>query len=90
MNEKVRIEVDQDTAATLEARAAELGVTVSELVAGLIRDDSPPAEDFGDQIAELERRWQKVLAGGGTVPHDKVVGWLETWGTPEFKPWQTP
>jgi hypothetical protein len=22
------------------------------------------------------------------VPHDRVVQWLRTWGTPGFRPWQ--
>jgi hypothetical protein len=26
-------------------------------------------------------------AGQPTVPHAEVVRWLETWGTPAFKPW---
>ena len=38
-------------------------------------------------MAELDRRWQAVQGGNAAVPHDKVVRWLETWGTPAFKPW---
>jgi predicted transcriptional regulator len=41
-----------------------------------------------DEIAELERRWAAVEAGEATVPHDEVVRWLETRGTPAFKPWR--
>jgi predicted transcriptional regulator len=40
-----------------------------------------------DELAELERRWTAIEAGEATVPHDKVVRWLETWGTPAFRPW---
>lgn len=40
-----------------------------------------------DEIAELDRRWAAIEAGEGTVPHDEVVRWLETWGAPAFKPW---
>jgi predicted transcriptional regulator len=40
-----------------------------------------------DELAELERRWAAIEAGEATVPHDEVVQWLETWGTPAFRPW---
>ena len=41
-----------------------------------------------DLVAELDRRWKAVEAGGATVPHDQVVRWLETWGTSAFRPWR--
>ena len=41
-----------------------------------------------EQIAELDRRWAAVRAGRPTVSHEKVVRWLETWGTPSYKPWR--
>ncbi len=43
--------------------------------------------DF-DQIVELERRWAAIEAGEPTVPHEEVVRWLKTWGTPAFRPWR--
>lgn len=82
------IEVDEATAAALEARASELGVTVSELVAELAAGDRGSETTFGDQLTELERRWEKVEQSGGTVPNEKVVRWLETWGTQAFRPWR--
>jgi hypothetical protein len=39
------------------------------------------------EIAELDRRWAKIQAGEETVQNADVVRWLETWGTPDFKPW---
>lgn len=45
------IEVDAETAALLETRAAERGVSVSQLVSELV----PPAVDSG-MVAELDRR----------------------------------
>jgi predicted transcriptional regulator len=89
MNAKVRkIEVDAATADTLAARAAARGVSVKELVAELAaRDDSSLAVEAA-QIAELDRRWDAVQAGRASVPHDDVVQWLKTWGTPAFKPWR--
>jgi predicted transcriptional regulator len=41
-----------------------------------------------DELAELERRWAAIEAGEATIPHDEVVQWLETWGTPAFRPWR--
>jgi len=76
------IEVDEATAAILKTRAAARGVSVSQVVAELV----PLAID-NDAIAELDRRWAAVEAGRATVPNEDVVHWLQTWGTPAFKPW---
>jgi predicted transcriptional regulator len=83
----VQIEVDEQTADVLQARAAELGVTVSELVAELATLESEPVSIEADEIAELDRRWKTIEAGGRTVPHERVVRWLRTWGTARFQPW---
>jgi predicted transcriptional regulator len=80
------IEVDKATADTLKARAAERGISVADLLAEVARESGPVAVD-AEEIAELDRRWAKVKAGEATVPHDEVVRWLGTWGTPAFKPW---
>jgi hypothetical protein len=80
------IEVDASTAETLAARAAARGVSVGDLVKELTaRDDVPLAVD-ADQVAELDRRWAAVQTK--PIGHDEVVRWLETWGTPAFKPWR--
>jgi predicted transcriptional regulator len=76
------IEVDAETAALLESRAAERGVSVSQLVAEL----APLAVD-SSIIAELDRRWAAIEGGEETIPHDEVVRWLKTWGAPDFRPW---
>lgn len=76
------IELDGATVAALKKRAAERGVSVSQLVAELV----PLATD--DQaIAELDRRWAAIERGEATVPHADVERWLRTWGTSEFEPW---
>ena len=75
------IEVDSEIAAVLKARAAERGISVAEVVAELV----PPSDD--ELVAELDRRWAAIEAGEPTIPHDEVRAWLQTWGTPEFKPW---
>jgi predicted transcriptional regulator len=81
------IEVDEATASALKTRAADRGLSVSELVAELaVRDSAPLAAD-DDQIVELDRRWAKIEAGEPTVTNERVVQWLETWGTPAFEPW---
>lgn len=83
MNAKTEsIEVDGATAAALKERAAERGVSVSELVAELV----PLAID-DETIAELDRRWTAIERGQPTVPHADVEKWLRTWGTAEFRPW---
>jgi predicted transcriptional regulator len=87
MSTNVTIEIDERTADVLQARAAELGVTVSELVAELATFDSEPIAADSDEIAELDRRWKKIEAGQPTVPHERVVRWLRTWGTPRFRRW---
>jgi predicted transcriptional regulator len=76
------IEVDSATASALKTRAAERGVSVSQLVSELV----PFAID-DEAIAELDRRWAAIEAGGATVPQVDVERWLRTWGTPEFRPW---
>jgi predicted transcriptional regulator len=81
------IEVDQSTADTLKARAAERGITVVELLAEVARDNGPVVVDAAD-IAELDRRSAKIEAGEATMVHADVVRWLDTWGTPAFKPWR--
>jgi predicted transcriptional regulator len=76
------IEIDSATASVLKTRAAERGVSVSQIVAEL----APLAIDDA-AIAELDRRWAAVEAGATTRQHADVERWLRTWGTPEFRPW---
>jgi predicted transcriptional regulator len=83
-----KIEVDGLTAATLETRAAEQGISVADLVADLTRAALEPATLPAEEIAELDRRWQAAKEGG-TIPHEQVVQWLGTWGTPNFRPWRS-
>jgi hypothetical protein len=51
----------------------------------------PGANSHGElsevDVAELERQWAGIEAGQPTIPHERLVLWLRTWGTPEFKPW---
>jgi hypothetical protein len=88
MGTNVRMEVDERTAEALRARAADLGVTVSELLAELATLEAESVVVESDEIVELDRRWKKLEAGQSTVPHTRVVRWLRTWGTPRFRPWQ--
>ena len=82
----VLIEVDKHTADALQMRAAELGVTVPQLIAELATLDSDPREAGIDEIAELDRRYARATEGS-RVPHARVVQWLRTWGTPRFRQW---
>ena len=81
MSTNVTIEVDEHTAGVLHARAAERGVSVSVLVAELVTLDNEPVVVESDEIAELDRRWNKIALGQATVPHERIVRWLRTWGT---------
>jgi hypothetical protein len=51
----------------------------------MLDERSVPAD--ADGVAELDRQWAEIEAGASTVPHEKVARWLQTWGTPDFKPW---
>lgn len=86
MSATVSLEVDRHTADVLQNRAAELGVTVSQLIAELAALDGAAREAKADEIAELDRRSART-ADGQRVPHDRVVQWLRTWGTPGFRQW---
>lgn len=82
------IEVDDDTAAMLNRRAAERGVSVPELVAELVTLDTHPAEANSEDIAELDRRWGAFQAQTSVTSNEDVVRWLQTWGTPAFRKWR--
>ncbi len=85
MNVKVRrIEIDEATAQALEARAAESGLSVRELLAEMVAVESAPRLPSAE-LAELDRQWDAVKAGEATVAHDDVVRWLDAWGTSGFR-----
>ena len=86
MSANVSIEVDKDTADALQARAAELGMTVPQLIAELAALDGAARDADADEIAELDRRYARATEGS-RVPHERVVQWLRTWGTPGFQRW---
>lgn len=81
------IEVDEQTAAALEARAAERGLSVPDLVAEMTAGAASQQAPSIDDIAELDRRWAAIEAGEPTISNDAVVRWLRTWGSPAFKSW---
>ncbi len=81
------IEVDERTATALEARAAERGLSVPELVAEMTALATSPEALSMDEVTELDRRWAAIEAGELTISNDAVVRWLRTWGSPAFKSW---
>jgi predicted transcriptional regulator len=81
------IEVDDATAAALETRAAEAGLSVPELLADLVALPRKPAKLSSGDLAELDRQWAAIKAGEPTIPHEDVVRWLDTWGTSAYRPW---
>ena len=46
------------------------------------------SETEAEQVAELDWRWKAIEEGEETASHDEVVHWLDTWGTPTFRPWR--
>ncbi|MGA2941316.1 MAG: hypothetical protein ABSE50_04720 [Xanthobacteraceae bacterium] len=90
MNIKLRtIEVDDATATALETRAAEVGLSVPELLAEMVAVKGA-ANLSRDEVDDLDRQWAAIKAGAPTVAHDDVVRWLDTWGTSGFRPWNDP
>jgi predicted transcriptional regulator len=84
-----KIEVDEGTAAALERQAADRGLSVADLVAELAEFAADPVEVSDEELAELDRIAAAADEPGGTAPHEEVVRWLETWGTPSYKPWNS-
>jgi predicted transcriptional regulator len=84
---KRTIEVDDATAVALESRAAEIGLSVPELLAEMVAMEGTSAKLSHADMAELDRQWAAIKAGAPTSAHDHVVRWLDTWGTTRFGPW---
>lgn len=86
MNLKLRkIEIEEATATALEARAAALGLSVSDLLAEMV---GASAKVSDADMAALDRQWTAIKNGEPTVAHDDVVRWLDTWGTSGFRSWK--
>jgi hypothetical protein len=93
MNEKVHIEVDEQTAQVLEARAAARGMTVSALIADLIGAEETLPPDLRamrdaargpwapEALAEDARRFAEFQRTREAVPWEDVKVWMQTWGT---------
>ena len=102
MNVKTRtIEVDAATAKTLEARAAELGVSVGDLVAELIAQDDLPKELEAMRragrgpwapsvLAEDVRRYAEYKQARMGVPLEDVEAWVNSWGAARELPMPKP
>jgi hypothetical protein len=84
-----KIEIDETTAIVLERRAADRGLSVADLVAELTEYATEPADVSDEELAELDRIARDAGKPGGTLAHEDVVRWLETWGTPSYKPWSS-
>ena len=99
MNVKLRqIEVDEETAALLEARAGARGLTVSQLLADLactyeaLPPDLVELRDRGEGpwspevLEEDERRLAEFERTREGVPWEEVKSWMQSWGTPNELP----
>src|SRR5688572_8669881 len=98
MNEKVRIEVDEETAEVLKARAEARGMSVSAVVAELIGAEETMSPDLQamrdagvgpwapDTLAEDARRLAEFRRMREAVPWEDMKAWIHTWGTPHELP----
>jgi hypothetical protein len=99
MNVKVRqIEVDEETALLLEARAGALGMTVSQLLADLacaydlLPPDLAEMRDKGEGpwspevLEDDERRLAEFERTREGVPWEEVESWMQNWGTSKELP----
>lgn len=99
MNLKLRqIEVDEETAALLEARAGARGMTISELLADIacnqevLPADLAAMRDKGEgpwsseALEEDSRRLAEFERTREGVPWEEVKSWLGSWGTPDELP----
>lgn len=85
------IEVDETTATLLRERADAQGISIAELVAGMTALAETPVEISPDELADLDRQMAAIDSGKeATFPHDDVARWLETWGTPDYRPFLKP
>jgi predicted transcriptional regulator len=76
-----QIEVEVSTAEVLEARAAEQGVTVSEVVAEIVAVMDFSADIEWPDAAEDLRRYYEFKRTGEAVPLNEVKAWVESWGS---------
>jgi predicted transcriptional regulator len=83
MSDMQLMEVDEETATALSSKRSRAALRWLNLVAELV-----PVVVDADTVAELDRRWDAISTGAETVPHEDVKHWLQTWGTPAFKPWR--
>jgi hypothetical protein len=99
MNVKVRkIEVDEETADLLEARAAARGMSVAELLADMAcheevlpadlaemrtRGEGPWSPEALEEDARRLAEFERTRMG---VPWDEVKTWMQSWGGPNELP----
>jgi hypothetical protein len=99
MNVKVRkIEVDEETAVLLEARASARGMSVTELLADIAcneevlppdmaavraRGEGPWSAEALEEDARRLAEFERTRMG---VPWDEVKTWMQSWGRPNELP----
>jgi hypothetical protein len=93
MNEKVHIEVDEQTAAVLEARAAARGISVAQLITDLAGAEEALPDELQalraasqgpwapEVLAEEARRLAEFQRTREAVPWEDAKAWMQTWGT---------
>jgi len=99
MNVKLgQIEVDEETAALLEARAGARGMTVSALLADIACNQEVLPADLAEMRNKGEGPWSSEALEDDArrlaefertregVPWEEVKDWLRSWGTPNELP----
>jgi hypothetical protein len=88
-----RIEIDEETADLLEARAAARGISIGELLADMVGNEAALPADLAGMRARGEGPWSPaVLADDAQrlsefertrlgTPWGEVKAWMQTWGT---------
>jgi hypothetical protein len=62
----------------------------TEQHAGAKMIEKPASCPAPASTVDLDRQWKAIKAGQATIAHEKVVQWLQTWGTSTFRPWSNP
>ena len=70
------LHLDPSLQARLAALAERRGSTLSEFAEEVLRSHADEAEHALSETAEDERRWQRFLESGASVPFEKVRGKL--------------
>jgi predicted transcriptional regulator len=80
------IELDDEADAVLQRLARERGTEPDRIASDAVRLFD---ELYGQaELEELNRRWAEFERTGKSYSLEEVEAWLETWGSPDFRPFR--